>query len=257
LDPDFAENQKAYAYYTYAGEDGGQFNRVVALSANGAGWSENQVLLDKIPSAAYHHGGRIELGPDGKLYITSGDGTHPETAQDVNSLNGKILRMNVDGTIPDDNPFPDSYVYSYGHRNPQGLAWMDGGLYASEHGQSAHDEINQIKPGANYGWPVIQGNEKQAGMETPLFQSSDETWAPSGMEAYNGKLYAAALRGNAIREYDVKNNQTKAVITGFGRIRDVLVDGEYLYFVSNNLDGRGTPDESDDKLYRVLLGSLN
>lgn len=254
LDPQFAENHQAYAYYTYSEE--GQFNRVVVLTWNGAEWVEGRILLDRIPSAAYHHGGRMKIGPDGKLYITTGDATVPESAQKRNSINGKILRMNLDGFVPVDNPFPDSFVYSYGHRNPQGLVWIGKTLYASEHGQSAHDEINRIKPGANYGWPVIQGTERKAGMVTPLFQSGNETWAPSGMAAHNGKLYVAALRGNAVREFDLEAGRTTAVITGLGRIRDVFVDGNYLYFVSNNTDGRGTPDEEDDKLYRVLLRDL-
>jgi glucose/arabinose dehydrogenase len=256
LDPGFPDNQKAFAYYTY--ENGqGQFNRVVVLKLEGNKWTEERILLDLIPSAAYHHGGRLKIGPDGKLYITTGDATAPELAQDRRSLNGKILRMNLDGSIPVDNPSRSSYVYSYGHRNPQGLVWIGNTLYSSEHGQSAHDEVNLIKPGANYGWPVIEGNESKAGMETPLFQSGEETWAPSGMTAHNGKLYAAALRGNAVREFDLDRKLTSPVITGLGRIRDVLVDGEYLYFVSNNTDGRGNPDEKDDKLYRVLLTNLN
>ncbi|WP_045514773.1 PQQ-dependent sugar dehydrogenase [Neobacillus niacini] len=255
LDPQFPSNQKAFAYYTY--ENGqGQFNRVVILHLEGNKWSEERILLDRIPSAAFHHGGRLKIGPDGKLYITTGDATTPQTSQDLRSLNGKILRMNLDGSIPEDNPFDNSYVYSYGHRNPQGLVWIGDTLYASEHGQSAHDEVNLIKPGANYGWPVIQGNEKKAGMETPLFQSGDKTWAPSGMAAHNGKLYAATLRGNAIREFYLEKNTTSPVTTGLGRLRDVYVDGEYLYFVSNNTDGRGNPDEKDDKLYRVLLTNL-
>lgn len=256
LDPNFSQNQQAFAYYTYSDDGQRQFNRVVILDYDGRQWSEGKILLDRIPSAAYHHGGRLKIGPDGKLYITTGDATVPESAQDLTSLNGKILRMNLDGSIPNDNPFPNSYGYSYGHRNPQGLVWMGDTLYASEHGQSAHDEVNRIKPKANYGWPVIQGTEKKAGMETPLFQSGDETWAPSGMAAYNGKLYVAALRGNAVREYDLDKLTTRAVITGLGRIRDVYVDGDYLYFVSNNTDGRGNPDEDDDKLYRVLLTNL-
>jgi glucose/arabinose dehydrogenase len=254
LAPDFAASKQAYAYYTYS-EGDEQFNRVVILKNDGTSWTEADILLDRIPSAAYHHGGRIKLGPDDKLYITTGDATVKDSAQDRASLNGKILRMNLDGTIPRDNPFgADSYVYSYGHRNPQGLVWIGSTLYASEHGQSAHDEINVIKPGANYGWPVIEGRQKQSGMETPLFQSGDETWAPSGMAASGDeKLYVAALRGNAVREYDLKKDRTKPVITGLGRIRDVYIDGDYLYFVSNNTDGRGTPDDQDDKLYRVLL----
>ncbi|MFC4802404.1 PQQ-dependent sugar dehydrogenase [Neobacillus sp. GCM10023253] len=256
LDPQFAENHQAFAYYTYSEEGQGQFNRVVVLTWNGAEWVEGRILLDRIPSAAYHHGGRIKIGPDGKLYVTTGDATVPESAQKRNSINGKILRMNLDGSVPVDNPFPNSFVYSYGHRNPQGLAWIGETLYASEHGQSAHDEINRIKTRANYGWPVIQGTERKARMVTPLFQSGNETWAPSGMAAHNGKLYVAALRGNAVREFDLEAGRTTAVITGLGRIRDVYNDGEYLYFVSNNTDGRGTPDEKDDKLYRVLVRNL-
>jgi glucose/arabinose dehydrogenase len=255
LDPNFTSNQKAFAYYTY--ENGqGQFNRVVILQQEGNRWTEGRILLDRIPSAAFHHGGRLKIGPDEKLYITTGDATTPEISQEKESLNGKILRMNLDGSIPEDNPFENSYVYSYGHRNPQGLVWLGDTLYASEHGQSAHDEVNRIKPGANYGWPIIQGTEQKAGMETPLFQSGDETWAPSGMAAHNGRLYAATLRGNAVREFDLETKTTTPVITGLGRIRDVYVEGEYLYFVSNNTDGRGNPDENDDKLYRVLLTNL-
>jgi glucose/arabinose dehydrogenase len=256
LDPKFPENQKAYAYYTYSDEGKGQFNRIIVLKSNGTEWAEGEVLLDKIPSAAYHHGGRLKIGPDGMLYITTGDATSPAVAQKLNSLNGKILRMNLDGTIPGDNPSPNSYVYSYGHRNPQGLVWIQGVLYESEHGQSAHDEINVIKQGANFGWPVIQGMSKRAGMETPLFQSGDETWAPSGMAVADGKLYVATLRGNAVREFDLEKKKTKPVVTGLGRIREVYVHGDYLYFVSNNTDGRGTPDEKDDKLYRVPLRDL-
>ncbi|SMQ58635.1 Glucose/arabinose dehydrogenase, beta-propeller fold [Bacillus sp. OV166] len=256
LDPQFQDNHKAYAYYTYSDDGKGQFNRVIVLRTNGSVWSEEKILLDRIPSAAYHHGGRLKIGPDGMLYITTGDATTPETAQNLKTLNGKILRINLDGTIPEDNPFPNSYVYSYGHRNPQGLVWVGGTLYASEHGPSAHDEINRITPGSNYGWPVIQGPEQQAGMVTPLYQSGDETWAPSGLAAANGKLYAATLRGNAVREFGLRQMITRPVITSLGRIRDLYVDGDYLYFVSNNTDGRGTPDEKDDKLYRVLLRDL-
>lgn len=253
LDPEFPNNPRAFAYYTYTDDTKAQFNRVIVLRTNGANWTEEKILLDKIPSSAYHHGGRLKIGPDKKLYMTTGDATIPENAQNLASLNGKILRMNLDGSIPHDNPFANSYVYSYGHRNPQGLVWVKGTLYESEHGQAAQDEINRIKSGSNYGWPVISGKEKKSGMETPLFQSGNDTWAPSGMAASNGKLYVAALRGNAVREFDLGQKTTAAVITGLGRIRDVYIDGEYLYFVSNNTDGRGIPVAKDDKLYRVLL----
>ncbi|WP_246860915.1 PQQ-dependent sugar dehydrogenase [Bacillus sp. REN3] len=257
LAPGFNQSQKAFAYYTYK-NGSGQFNRIVELTLEDGEWKEGQLLLDKIPSGRFHHGGRLKLGPDGKLYATAGDAaTRPEIAQDLDSLGGKILRLNLDGSAPDDNPFKDSYVYSYGHRNPQGLAWDKGGMmYASEHGPSAHDEINLIKPGNNYGWPEITGTEKKEGMETPLFQSGDDTWAPSGMAVHNGKLYVASLRGTAVRAFDVGAKSSKEVVTGVGRIRDVFIEGDYLYFISNNTDGRGTPAAGDDKLFRIKLADL-
>jgi glucose/arabinose dehydrogenase len=254
LAPDFEQSQKAFAYYTY--ENGtGQFNRIVELTLKNNEWTEGRLLLDKIPSGRFHHGGRLKIGPDGKLYATTGDAaTNPEIAQDLDSLGGKILRMNLDGSVPADNPFGNSYVYSYGHRNPQGMTWSkDGTMYASEHGPSAHDEINRIEAGRNYGWPEITGDETKQGMETPIFQSGSDTWAPSGMGAQNGKLYVATLRGNALREFDPAARTTKEVVAGIGRIRDVMADGDYIYFITNNTDGRGTPSEGDDKLYRVKL----
>ena len=198
LSPDFNESNRAYAFYTYEDQTG-RFNRIVSLRLENNVWKEENVLLDKIPSGNFHHGGRIKIGPDGKLYATAGDALQSPLAQDVNSLAGKILRMNLDGTIPNDNPYPNSYVYSYGHRNPQGITWApDGTMYASEHGNRANDEINKIEPGVNYGWPEIEGFEEREGMVTPIFTSgSNNTWAPSGMSYYNGKLYVAALRGDS------------------------------------------------------------
>ncbi|WP_147535154.1 PQQ-dependent sugar dehydrogenase [Bacillus marasmi] len=256
LAPDFQKTHKAFAYYTY--ENGsGQYNRIIELQLTGNEWSEVKVLLDKIPSGAYHHGGRLELGPDGYLYATTGDAARdPKVAQDIASLGGKILRMNLDGTIPSDNPIPNSYVYSLGHRNPQGLAWSaEGVLFESEHGPSAHDEINKIEPGKNYGWPEIVGGEEKIGMESPLFESGEETWAPSGMAYDKNKLYVATLRGNAVREFDVENKTTRILVNGLGRIRDVFIVGDTLYFISNNTDGRGTPTKNADKLYKIELTS--
>ncbi|WP_043930150.1 PQQ-dependent sugar dehydrogenase [Bacillus sp. EB01] len=256
LNPDFPSESSAFAYYTYT-DAGGQKNRVVVLSYDGSAWREEETLLDGLPSGPVHHGGRLEIGPDGKLYVTAGDASNPETAQDPATLGGKLLRMNLDGSIPSDNPFPNSYVYTYGHRNPQGIAWLsDGSMYASEHGQSAHDEINRIAAGKNYGWPVINGDEQKEGMETPLFHSGNETWAPSGMDTDGERLYVATLRGNAVREFDTTAGTTRVLINNLGRIRDVLVDSNYLYFVSNNTDGRVHPGEKDDKLYRIPLKEL-
>lgn len=256
LTPDFENTGKAIAYYTYQGP-ARPLNRVIELYLQGDTWEEKTVLLDEIPSGQFHHGGRLELGPDDKLYITTGDATEPELAQSLDSLAGKILRMNLDGSIPEDNPFPDSYIYSYGHRNPQGIAWNNQGkMFASEHGPSAHDEINEIIPGANYGWPEIIGDETKAGMREPLFHSGKDTWAPSGIATADGKIYAATLRGNAVREFDLEKGTTRAIIIGFGRIRDVFIEGDTLYFVSNNTDGRGTPLPNDDRLYRISLSAM-
>ena len=254
LAPDFSDSQTAIAYYTY--EDNSDImNRIVELKLVGDDWQETRVLLDEIPSGTHHHGGRLAIGPDDLLYATTGDASEPEIAQDRNSLGGKILRMNLDGTIPEDNPIEDSYVYSYGHRNAQGLVWDEAGkMYSSEHGASRNDEINVIEMGKNYAWPIIEGNETQTGMESPLFTSGNNTtWAPSGMDYRGETLYVAALRGNAVLEFDLESNTMSEMLTEYGRIRDIYIEGETMYFVTNNRDGRGSPQQNDDKLYRLPL----
>lgn len=258
LAPDFPQSKLAYAYYSYE-DSTGQFNRIVTLRLNGNVWKEEKLLLDKIPSGFYHHGGRLKIGPDNKLYATTGDAYEPELAQDPHSLGGKIVRINLDGTVPNDNPFQDSYIYSFGHRNPQGMTWSpDGTLYASEHGNDANDEINQIEAGKNYGWPIIEGKEEKEEMVSPLFTSgSGATWAPSGMDFYNNKLYVAALRGTAVLEFNLETGEQREAIAGLGRIRDVLIEDNSLYFISNNTDGRGNPLENDDKLYKITLSQLH
>jgi glucose/arabinose dehydrogenase len=253
LSPDFPEKPYAYAYYTFM-ETGMIYNRVVLMELTGNRWTEKSVLLDRIPGAKFHNGGRLKIGPDGMLYVTTGDALQPEIAQDRESLGGKILRMTPDGSVPPDNPFSNSYVYSYGHRNPQGLAWdEEGTLYSSEHGQSAHDEINLIKSGQNYGWPVIQGDEQASGMVPPLFHSGSETWAPSGISFHQGKLYAAALAGSRLIAFDLDEMTSKTVFRNGGRMRDTFIIKDELYFISSNRDGRGVPAENDDRLYRLLL----
>ncbi|MFC4403864.1 PQQ-dependent sugar dehydrogenase [Gracilibacillus xinjiangensis] len=258
LDQQFAETKQAYAYYTYE-EDADQYNRIVTLKLDGDTWTEEELLLDRIPSGSYHHGGRLKIGPDNKLYATTGDASDPNIAQEIESLGGKILRMNLDGSVPGDNPFEGSYVYSYGHRNPQGITWSgDGTLYASEHGNRANDEINLIEAGQNYGWPVIEGDEKEEGLVSPLFTSgADTTWAPSGIAFYDGNLYVAALRGTALLEFDLETGDQREIISELGRIRDVLIDEDKLYVITNNTDGRGNPEEADDILYQIPLIEIN
>ncbi|MEM5017156.1 PQQ-dependent sugar dehydrogenase [Metabacillus indicus] len=248
LAPDFDQNRQAYAYHTY--KDGGTIkNRIVVIEEKNGRWEEVRVLLEDIPGARFHNGGRLKIGPDDKLYATAGDALTPELAQDRESLAGKILRLELDGALPDDNPFPESYVYSYGHRNPQGLAWSDNGeMYSTEHGQSAHDEINRIMPGRNYGWPVIEGDEQQEGMETPFFHTGSETWAPSGIAYKDGRLYVAALSGNAVKRVNINSRKAANEMDGFGRMRDVLVTGSGIYAITNNRDGRGNPRPGDDQL---------
>ncbi|WP_342513501.1 PQQ-dependent sugar dehydrogenase [Sporosarcina sp. FSL K6-1522] len=243
LKKDFPESHEAFAYYTYD-KEGTPINRIVTLRYDGTSWHEQAILLDNIESGPVHHGGRLALSPDGVLYATIGDGATPETAQDPASYNGKIIRFTPNNTVE---------IVSTGHRNPQGLAWdKNGRLFASEHGQSANDEINQIETGNNYGWPIIEGTETAVGMQTPLLTSgSNETWAPSGMTFHDGLLYVAALRGEAILVIDPQNGKLLQEIEGYGRIRDVFSDGESLYFITNNTDGRGQPMADDDALYRL------
>jgi glucose/arabinose dehydrogenase len=244
LQRDFTVSSLAYAYYTYD-RNGKPVNRIVTLLHDDEGWREQKILLDNIESGPVHHGGRLALSSEGTLFATIGDGASPENAQDPNSLNGKILKLQEDGTFT---------IVSLGHRNPQGLAWNEEGeLFSSEHGQSANDEINKIVEGGNYGWPEIEGSESKEGMLSPLLTSgANETWAPSGMTFHNGLLYVAALRGEAILVIDPETMEFSK-IEGYGRIRDVYSDGESLYFISNNTDGRGTPSESDDILYELSM----
>lgn len=256
LHPDFKSNQQAFAYYTYE-DSGHHYNRVVELKRKANQWTEEKVLLDRIPSGQYHQGGRLEISPDHKLYITTGDATKQDKAQDLSFQGGKILRMSLDGGIPEDNPFKHSYVYSYGHRNPQGLAWnQNGELYETEHGPNGYDEINRIEPRNNYGWPTITGDEKGESLISPLAHSGEPSWAPSGADFWKDDFVFASLAGQSVKRFDTETREVTDLLTGFGRVRDVLVEGDTLYFVTNNTDGRGIPRENDDKLYKVDLKSL-
>ena len=273
LDPNFEENHHIYLYYTY-NDFFSTYNKLSRFTESNNELSDELILLDKIDGGSIHDGGRIKFGPDGMLYVTTGEAGIPDRAQDLNSLGGKILRINPDGTIPDDNPFENSPVYSYGHRNPQGLDWdpVTGKLIISEHGPSgergfAHDEINVIEPGKNYGWPKVVGDETDPRYTNPILHTGDETWAPSGASFYNSdnipewenKYFIATLRGNHLRmlDLDIENNEvisSEALFQGeFGRLRDARVgpDGN-LYILTSNHDGRGLPEPNDDRILRII-----
>lgn len=252
VDPQFSQNKYIYLYYT---SNAG--NRVSRFVLNGKLENET-ILIDNIPWASIHNGGRIKFGPDGKLYIITGDANNRTAAQDINSLSGKVLRTNKDGSVPADNPFKN-YVYAYGNRDPQGLAWGPTGiLYESEHGEIQNDEINILVPGGNYGWPIYQGNDHVQGYQSPFVIYTNFTLAPSGMAFYNNKLYIAGLRGSQVRQINLAENGTsitgqQAILTQLGRIRDVVAHDGYIYICTSNTDGRGIPEVGDDKIIRIKV----
>lgn len=262
LHPNFTENSWLYLYLTTQGESG-LVNRVERYTFDLATKSltERTSILENIPGAANHDGGRIAFGPDGYLYITTGDAQNEALAQDTNSLAGKILRIAADGSIPEDNPFGTA-VYSYGHRNPQGLAWdADGRLWATEHGpsgtRSGFDEVNLIEKGANYGWPKIKGQETAAGMQKPIIESgASETWAPAGAAIIGDRLFFTGLRGETLYSARIGAGQLEDLLAHFreayGRLRLIKLgpDG-WLYFGTSNTDGRGQKNTGDDKIFRV------
>ncbi|MGE0393160.1 MAG: PQQ-dependent sugar dehydrogenase [Vicinamibacterales bacterium] len=267
LDPDFAATRLVYLYYT-ARTASGPVNRIVRYREAGGVLGEAAVLLDGIPGHPIHDGGRLRFGPDGYLYATTGDAAVTGRSQDLASLAGKILRIARDGSTPRDNPY-SSPLFSLGHRNPQGLDWhpVTGALYADEHGETGNDEVNLIEAGANYGWPTIQGAATRPDMRTPLTFYSPSV-APSGSSFYRGTrlpgftndLFVAALRGTRLLRLKVSGAQVpsqEALLTGtFGRLRDVVSapDG-YLYFCTNNRDGRGSPVATDDRILRIVPAS--
>ena len=263
--PDFEKNNLVYFYYTYK-EKGKILNRVVRFTFKKRSFSDRKIIIENIPGNLFHNGGRIKFGPDGFLYITTGDAQNESFAQDKNSLAGKILRLKDDGSVPKDNPFRNA-VYSYGHRNPQGLAWDDKNrLWETEHGRSGLksglDELNLIEKGKNYGWPIIQGSEQTLGMETPIVNSgSNITWAPSGSAFYKGSIFFAGLRGITLYEAIIKNKAAilKEHFKGkFGRLRDVVVSPDgFLYVLTSNRDGRGSPVAADDQIFRINPDKIN
>src|SRR3989344_6758906 len=254
--PDFSDNNFIFLYLTST-DKGRITNRVERYKLESNQLSGRQIILQGIAGSSVHDGGQLEFGPDGLLYVGTGDASMQNLAQDKKSLNGKILRVAGDGSVPKDNPFGNA-VYSYGHRNVQGLAWDDRGqLWASEHGPSGigsgFDELNRIEKGKNYGWPVIQGDASRDGMEKPVIQSgAKETWAPSGLGFFQGRLWMAGLRGETLYAFDpASTSLNKYLVKVYGRLRAVKVGDKGLYITTSNRDGRGSPKTGDDKLLLI------
>jgi glucose/arabinose dehydrogenase len=249
--PDSPET--VYAYFT-AAED----NRVVRMPYRGGALGAAEVVVDGIPKAGNHNGGRLAFGPDGKLYVSTGDASRPERAQDLDSLGGKILRLNPDGSIPADNPFDGSPVFSYGHRNVQGLAFDDdGNLWASEFGQNTWDELNLIQAGQNYGWPVVEGVGGDDRFVDPVAQWSTDEASPSGIAFVRDTVFMAALRGERLWQIPVQDGAAGSpadfAVGEFGRLRHAEVAPDGSLWVLTNNTARGTPREGDDRILRVTL----
>lgn len=261
LHPNFTQNHLFYVYYTYSNSTG-LFNKVLMLKESNNRIIDSKTILDGIPGNDYRDGGRIKFGLDGKLYVSTGDASNPELSQDLNSLAGKILRINEDGTIPQDNPFSNSAVYAYGFRNAQGLAWApnSGALYSSDQGGAGNDEINLISPGKNYGWPHEECNSNgDDNRYTPPLVCFNPSLEPSGIAfafsnklGYQNHLIVATLKGSHLRDIDFDSGSQNTILVGYGRIID-LVESEdgSIYVLTSNTDGRALPQLGDDKILRL------
>ncbi len=267
LHPRFSENRSVYLYRTI--EEGGSVSNRVDRYFFDDEESElvfEEEIVTDIPGARFHNGGRIAFGPDGYLYITTGDAEVPALSQERGSLAGKVLRVEDDGSLPDGNPFGTA-LYSYGHRNPQGLAWdSDGQLWSTEHGPVGFDELNRIEAGNNYGWPVMKGDQETGDMPPPEGEeftdpvihsgpNTADTWAPSGAAYYDGSIFFAGLRGATLYEARIAGNNVELhehMAGEFGRLRTVVVGpDEALYITTSNRDGRGNPSDDDDRIIRI------
>lgn len=263
LHPDFLNNNWIYLYFT-EGNDDDVSNKVVRYELNDDSLNNSLVIIDGIDGSQFHNGGEIDFGPDGYLYVSTGDTSEESLAQNLDSLNGKILRLDENGHSPNDNPFGNP-IYSYGHRNIQGLAWdSQGKLWSTEHGpsglQSGHDELNLIEIGKNYGWPEFKGDEGDENVETPIIDSGAfETWAPAGIAILGDQIFFSGLRGASLYHFNSNNGVLRTYFNGhFGRIRAVsLGPDDNLYVSTSNRDGRGEVREGDDKIIRINLPKQN
>ncbi|WEO95126.1 PQQ-dependent sugar dehydrogenase [Streptomyces sp. FXJ1.172] len=260
LSPGYASDHMIYAYFTSASD-----NRIVRVLYDerkppGEQLGAPDTVFRGIPKGAVHNGGRIAFGPDGMLYAGTGESGERGLAQDSKSLGGKILRLTPDGDPAPGNPFPGSPVYSYGHRNVQGLAW-DGRqrLFASEFGQDTWDELNAIKPGGDYGWPAAEGRSSDAAFQNPLAQWHTDDASPSGIAYVDGVIWTAGLKGRRLWRVPLRGTEAaaapQAFLTGrYGRLRTVVAaGGDRLWLVTSNTDGRGRPAKGDDRVLELQV----
>src|SRR5690606_30816014 len=260
LSPDYASDHMIYAYFTSASD-----NRIVRMiydekKPSGEQLGAPDTVLRGIPKGVIHNGGRIAFGPDRMLYAGTGESGDTGLSQDKKSLGGKILRITPEGEPAPGNPFPDSPVYSYGHRNVQGLAW-DGKqrLFASEFGQNTWDELNAIEPGGNYGWPEKEGRSGEGDFRDPVDQWSTAEASPSGIAYAEGSVWMAGLRGERLWRIPLKGTETSADPEAFlegeyGRLRTVVAaGGDRLWLVTSNTDGRGDPTGDDDRILELRI----
>jgi glucose/arabinose dehydrogenase len=247
------ENEKTvFAYYTAAND-----NRIVSMGWDGRELGAPKVILRDIPKGFIHNGGRMVVGPDGYLYVGTGESGEGGLAQNKDSLGGKILRLRLDGSPAPGNPF-DNEVFSYGHRNVQGLAFDDDDrLWASEFGQQTWDELNLIREGANYGWPEVEGSGSVRGMTNPKVVWRTRDASPSGLAYWQDALWMAGLRGERLWQIPLDGTSTGDPVAHFrgdyGRLRtvEVAIDGNSLLLTNSNTDGRGDPSSADDRLFRI------
>ena len=274
LHPQFSSNH--FLYLSYAYSTGGVKVQVVRYREAADGLVDRKVIIENLPAAQFHAGCRIRFGPDGKLYITTGDATRRELAQRLDSLAGKTLRLNDDGSVPQDNPFVGQQnarpeIWSTGHRNAQGLDWQPDSnlMFQTEHGPSGFDgpqggdEVNIVEKGKNYGWPIIHHTQPREGLESPLLEYTPACAPASGMfyrgaafPKFKGNFFFGCLRGETLVRVVLDGRRVVSqenVLQDYGRIRDVAEgpDG-FLYFSTSNRDGRGKPAEDDDRIMRIV-----
>ena len=264
LHPDFSDHPYIYVMYTYRKGKNKLVNRVARYYSKGDTATFDRIIFDNIPAAPIHVGGRIAFGPDGMLYIGTGSRHNPSSAQDMNSLAGKILRVTPNGNIPKDNPFGNSPIYSLGHRVVEGITWdpKTGEMFNADIGPNARDEINHVHKGSNDGWPIVVGAPGISQFEDPIVMWKNATVPPAGMTFYHGDLYVATLKSQALvrivfgKNYKVKKIERWFALTPtrglYGRLREVREgpDGN-LYVCTTNTDGRAMLRPGDDKILKL------